>query len=169
MLGQHLARANRHAKTTPSTEDHLRIDAASWGALEQGRIDPLQWLHHGLDHGLHDGRWHRHWHRHLPHRIQLTKLMHLSKPRLRWPRMRRHHWLPDHGLPQHQAWLHLLLHLHSGKNATQSNTMQTRSWMARRWDVETCSTYFDLKISGCLMSCFLADPFPFPKGKERII
>jgi hypothetical protein len=51
--------------------------------------------------------------------------MHLSKPWLRCLRMRQHHWLPRHGLPQDQAWLHLLhllhhlhLHLDSEKNAT---------------------------------------------------
>ena len=36
-----------------------------------------------------------------PRRIQLTKLMHLSKPLwLRWPRMRQHRWLLEHSLLQ---------------------------------------------------------------------
>ena len=39
------------------------------------------------------------------------QLLKLPKPRLRWPRMRQHHWLPGHGLLQHKAWLHWLHHL----------------------------------------------------------
>ena len=50
----------------------------------------------------------------------------------------------------------------------ERNTLQIRSWMARRWDVTTCSTCFDLKISWCLMSCFLANPFSFATRQERI-
>jgi hypothetical protein len=40
---------------------------------------------------------------HLPH-----------KPWLRWPHMQQHRWLPEHGLLQHQAWLHRL-HGKSGR------------------------------------------------------
>ena len=50
----------------------------------------------------------------------------------------------------------------------ERNTLQIRSWMARSWDVTICSTCFDLKISWCLMSCFLANPFSFATRKERI-
>mmetsp|Transcript_41455 Transcript_41455/g.84595 ORF Transcript_41455/g.84595 Transcript_41455/m.84595 type:complete len:235 (-) Transcript_41455:100-804(-) len=89
-------------------EAHLGIGKMSSGALKGGCIYPLRWLRHGLDHVLHHGR---HWH-HAPWFHLSRQLMHLSKPWLRCLRMRQHHWLPRHGLPQHQAWLHLLHRLH---------------------------------------------------------
>ena len=87
-------------------------------------LSGLRWLRHRLDHGFDDGRWHRHWHRHGPRRhcLQLSGqlMLHLPhKPWLHWPRMQQHRWLPEHGLLQHQAWLHRL-HGKSGRGGRRS-------------------------------------------------
>mmetsp|Transcript_41456 Transcript_41456/g.84598 ORF Transcript_41456/g.84598 Transcript_41456/m.84598 type:complete len:254 (-) Transcript_41456:100-861(-) len=109
LLWSHLGRNNLEWK-------HHLI-AASLGALHRmhrGSIHPTQWP--GQLRHVHHGRWHRGWRRprSRPHLSwQLLQLL-LPKPRLRWPHMRhmRQHWLLEHGLLQHQAWLHLLHRLH---------------------------------------------------------
>ena len=152
-------------------KDHLRVGAASSVAQHRGSVNPTQWPGPGLCHVLHDGRWHRGW-RHSPcSRPHLSwQLLKLPKPRLRWPRMRQHHWLPGHGLLQHKAWLHRLHRLHHllmiervEEEAPQSK-LTGLIFKCGKALASTCRSH---DIS-CLAFWLTPLPFhPFPKSRKK--